>query len=218
MFKARAIGISVVVTVILGVAASPASASRSVTWEVPSSCIDSEEVVTADPPPGQPARSATGRVNILLPDGYDGRKRFPVLYLLHGANSAYDYWLDWSNGELTRAVADLPAVIVMPDAGMYGSWNNLWNGGRREPCYESYVLDGLIPLVQRRLQIRTGRRWHAVAGLSGGGLGAMNFASQEARLLRTGALVFRSPRPGDIQRSSTACWTRRRLRSSTQRS
>ena len=60
MFKARAIGISVVVTAILGVVASPASASRSVTWEVPSSCIDSEGVVTADPPPGQPARSARG--------------------------------------------------------------------------------------------------------------------------------------------------------------
>ena len=62
---------------------------------------------------------------------------------------------------------------------MYGSWNNLWNGGTREPCYETYVLDELIPLVQRRLRIRTGRRWHAVAGLSGGGLGAMNFAAKK---------------------------------------
>ncbi len=76
-------------------------------------------------------------------------------------------------------VGDFPAIIVMPDAGANGHYMNWWNGGRRgDPGWERYHLDELIPLVERRLKVRRGRRFHAIAGFSLGGYGAAFYASQ----------------------------------------
>ena len=118
------------------------------------------------------------RVNVLLPDGYDGGGRFPVLYLLHGHGDAYNTWARPDRGDVQRIAKGLGAIVVMPegDRGWYTDW---WNGGRRgDPAWERYYLEELIPLVERRLRIRPGRRWRAIAGLSMGGEGTMFFASQ----------------------------------------
>jgi S-formylglutathione hydrolase FrmB len=66
----------------------------------------------------------------------------------------------------------------MPEGarGWYADW---WNGGKRaEPGWERYYLDELMPLIEKRFRIRKGRRWHAIAGLSMGGEGAMYLAQQ----------------------------------------
>ena len=118
------------------------------------------------------------RANVLLPDGYDGKRRFPVLYLLHGAGDAYDSWADPELGNVLETAKELDAIIVMPegDTGFYTNW---WNGGRRgAPGWERFYLDELIPLVQKRYRVRPGRRWHAAAGLSMGGFGATFLATQ----------------------------------------
>lgn len=118
------------------------------------------------------------RVNVLLPDGYDGRKRFPVLYLLHGHGDAYDDWADPDHGDIREVAKDFPGIVVMPD-GDRGWYVNWWNGGDREsPAWERYHLGELIAVAERRLRIRPGRRWHAIAGLSMGGEGAIFYASQ----------------------------------------
>jgi len=134
-------------TVSGAVSAAPAASSTLVTMDVPSRCVDPAHVVMANPPPGKKARPPRLRANVLLPKGYDGKRRFPVLYLLTGAG-AYDYWLDYSYGELMKAVKDLPAIIVMPESGLVGAQANSWNGGRREPCWEHYALDELIPAIE----------------------------------------------------------------------
>src|SRR3954454_6931500 len=117
-------------------------------------------------------------VNVMLPDGYDGKRRFPVLFLLHGHGDTYDSWADPHNGDLLHLAAGLPAIVVMPEGGR-GWYVDWWNGGRRaETAWESYHLDELLPLVLHRFAVRRGRRWHAIAGLSMGGEGAMFYASQ----------------------------------------
>ena len=127
--------------------------------------------------PGLPAPQALP-VNVLLPDGYDGKRRFPVLYLLHGHGDTYNSWVDPKNGDLRHLAAGLPAIVVMPEGGR-GWYTNWWNGGKRgDPAWERYHLDQLIPLISRRFRIRSGRRWHAIAGLSMGGEGAMYYAEQ----------------------------------------
>ena len=165
-------------TVSGAVSAAPAASSTLVTMDVPSRCVDPAHVVMANPPPGKKARPPRLRANVLLPKGYDGKRRFPVLYLLTGAG-AYDYWLDYSYGELMKAVKDLPAIIVMPESGLVGAQANSWNGGRREPCWEHYALDELIPAIEGRFRVRPGRRWHAVGGFSNGGTGAINWAAKK---------------------------------------
>lgn len=116
------------------------------------------------------------KANVLLPDGYDRSKRWPVLYLLHGAGEAYTTWARKTKAdEVTKG---LPAIVVMPDAAT-GFYTNWFNGGRRgDPGWERYFLDEVIPMVERRFPIRPERRWHAVAGFSMGGFGSAYLASQ----------------------------------------
>jgi S-formylglutathione hydrolase FrmB len=123
-------------------------------------------------------------VNVQLPDGYDGRRRFPVLYLLHGSDAQYDFWLhspranDPRGGILPGLASDFPGIIVMPDGGADGHYVNWRSGLRGNPAWERYHLEELIPRVERRLRMRRGRRFHAIAGFSMGGYGATFYASQ----------------------------------------
>jgi S-formylglutathione hydrolase FrmB len=172
--------------IVLGAAlALPASAlaSKLETWVTQSRYVDPSAVQFNGPA----GRAKALRVNVLLPDGYDGKRRFPVLYLLHGHGDAYDSWADPGHGDVARIARGLGAIVVMPE-GARGWYTNWWNGGRRgAPAWERYHLDELIPLVERRLKIRSGRRWHAIAGLSMGGEGAVYYASQRPGYFGTAA-------------------------------
>ena len=133
-----------------------------------------------NPPCDGPARPNALRVNVLLPDGYDGakRKRWPVLYLLHGHGDSYDAWAAPCNGRVQEVAKGFPGIIVMPEAaqGWYTDW---WNDGKRaEPAWERYYLGELMPLIEKRFRILRGRQWHAIAGLSMGGEGAVYIAEQ----------------------------------------
>ena len=114
--------------------------------------------------------------NVLLPDGYDPGKRWPVLYLLHGAGENFRSWVTKTKAD--EVTAKLPAIVVMPDAAT-GFYTNWFNGGRRgSPGWERYFLDEVISAVEARFPIRPERRWHAVAGFSMGGFGTAYLASQ----------------------------------------
>ena len=177
MSARRACVLAVAAAACLGLAGT-AQAAEVVTWTTSSRFVDPQKVRFNGPPPGAPARPPALRVNVYLPDGYDGERRFPVLYLLHGHGDAYDYWTNPQRGDVTNLARALGAVIVMPE-GARGWYVNWWNGGRRaEPAWERYHLEELIPLVESRLRIRPGRRWHAIAGLSMGGEGALFYATQ----------------------------------------
>ena len=167
-------------------AAAPAQAAEILTWDGPkvgeSRFVDPAAAPESsyNEPPGVDERPNALRVSVYLPDGYGAqpKRRYPVLYLLHGQGDAYDSWPNAENGDLLETAAGFPGLIVMPegDRGFYANW---WNGGRRgQPAWERYHLDELIPLVEDRLRIRRGRRWHAIAGLSMGGEGSMFYASQ----------------------------------------
>jgi S-formylglutathione hydrolase FrmB len=166
----------------LGLVSAPAaraSGPRLVTWVTHSRFVD-PATQTFNRPPGVPPRPNRLRVNVLLPAGYDAhpRARYPVLVLLHGHGDAYDSWMNPQNGDLRNTAKGFGGIVVMPD-GARGWYTNWWNGGARgRPAWERYHLDELIPLMQRRLRIRPGRRWHAIAGLSMGGEGATYYAAQ----------------------------------------
>ena len=180
--------------------AAPASAApKLVTWKhTASRFLDPATSPFNSVPPEAPAQPQALPVNVLLPDGYDPHKRYPVLYLLHGHGDSYWSWFAQKNGDLVHTAPGFPGIVVMPEAGQgwYADW---WNGGRRgAPGWESYHLRELIPLVERRLPIRRARRWHAIAGLSMGGEATMYYASQRPGYFGSAAAF--SP-PLSIQRS-----------------
>jgi diacylglycerol O-acyltransferase / trehalose O-mycolyltransferase len=167
---------------------SPADAGRVVTWKTHSRHVNPGEVEFGRPPicaKCTPHPRDGLYVNVWLPDGYNGTRRFPVLYLLHGGDGQYDFWRQSPRENDPRGtivpdlVRDFPGIVVMPDGGADGHYMNWWSGGRRgDPGWERYHLEELIPLVERRLRVRRGRRFHAVAGFSLGGYGAAFYASQ----------------------------------------
>jgi S-formylglutathione hydrolase FrmB len=137
--------------------AAPASASTLQTWSVPSRFV---------------REPAPLKVNVILPDGYNGKSRFPVLYLLHGHGGHFNDWAE--SGDALAITKGLRAVVVMPEGA--NLWYANWRNG--SVSYERFFFDELIPLVEKRLRIRAGRRWHAIAGLSMGGQGSAFLATQ----------------------------------------
>jgi S-formylglutathione hydrolase FrmB len=171
---------ALVAVAVLVAAAAPASAApKLVTWKhTTSHFVDPASSPFNNVPADAPAKPQALPVNVLLPDGFTRARRYPVLYLLHGHGDSYWSWYSKSNGDLLRTAPGFPGIVVMPEAGQ-GWYTDWWNGGRRgAPGWESYHLRELVPLVEKRLPIRRGRRWHAIAGLSMGGEATAYYASQ----------------------------------------
>jgi len=143
--------------------------------EVTSFSLETDLVDTSSPGGRLDDDRTAPKVNVLLPSGYhDGSERYPVLWLLHGADHGADAWLD---GVQTLA-SDLPAIIVMPDGGLIGMYTDWWNGGSREgAAWATFHLDTVRSEVESRFRIRDGRQWHAIAGVSMGGQGALRYAA-----------------------------------------
>lgn len=155
-------------------AAQPASANRFVDIEVPSRFVD----ILEEPGGDVPGRPSTLHANVLLPDNYDPQRRrgYPVLYLLHGANGDYRTWEGFL--EVAELAADFPGIIVMPDGGHFGMYTDWYNRGDfGKPRWMSFHLVDLRRAIDKRFPIRSGRRWHAIAGVSMGGMGAVRYAS-----------------------------------------
>jgi S-formylglutathione hydrolase FrmB len=145
--------------------------ARLITIETPSRYVDPTKIVF-----NGPTRPLLAKV--LLPRGYleQPTRRWPVLYLLHGVTDGFDTWA--TLGDIGHTAADFPGIIVMPE-GARGFYTDWWQGGRRgDPGWERFFLDELIPQVEQRFRILPGRRWHAIAGVSMGGLGAAYLAGQ----------------------------------------
>jgi S-formylglutathione hydrolase FrmB len=110
------------------------------------------------------------RANVLLPTGYSARKAYPLLLLLHGLGGNYNLYA--SGVRIQQLMAGLDAIVVMPEgaSGWYTDW---WNNGERgNPSWESYELNEVLPWIVTHYKILPQRRYHAIAGISMGGLGA----------------------------------------------
>ena len=117
---------------------------------------------------------------VYLPPGYlDSGLDYPVIYLLHGGGGDAADWI--VQGELPAimdaaiaADADAAAIVVTPD-GTDGWWYDTIGGELRN---QEYVLDFLVPYVDRHFRTIAGRAGRAIDGLSNGGYGAMHLAAK----------------------------------------
>src|SRR3954470_105938 len=109
---------------------SPAAGSRLETWTTKSRFVDPSKVPFNGPPPGGPELAPALRVNVLLPDGFNRRRRYPVLYLLHGHGDRFDFWANPERGDVAEVAKGFSGIIVMPE-GARSWYTDWWNGGRR---------------------------------------------------------------------------------------
>jgi S-formylglutathione hydrolase FrmB len=126
----------------------------------------------------------TVQVRLLLPDGFadGGRSDWPVLYLLHGYGGDHADWTDLTDVEAFTASTDL--LVVMPDADV-GWYTDAWDGGAGGmPGWETFHTTELLQLIERNWGAGDRR---VVAGLSMGGLGAMDYAARHPGLFKAAA-------------------------------
>ncbi|MDT7543067.1 MAG: putative tributyrin esterase [Acidobacteriota bacterium] len=112
--------------------------------------------------------------NVLLPPDYDAKSeaatRYSVLYLLHGLGGSANDWVS-QRAHLKDYAARYQLIIVAPE-GKDGWYTD---GVAANEKFESYVVEELLPDVQKRFRTIEAREGRAVAGLSMGGYGALKF-------------------------------------------
>jgi S-formylglutathione hydrolase FrmB len=109
--------------------------------------------------------------NVVLPTAYQTDKdaRFPVLYLLHGLGGNYKNWTEKTS---PATFAKHQFIIVTVEGG-----NGWYTDSVSKPAdkYESYIVQELIPEIDKNFRTISDRKGRAIAGLSMGGFGALKF-------------------------------------------
>ncbi len=122
-------------------------------------------------------------VRILLPMGYatHPRRRYPVLYLLHGTSGGASDWT--TMGEAEQTTAGRPLIVVMPDIALGddgGGWCTNWPD--RRYSWEKFHIDQLVPWVDGDLRTVATRAGRGIAGLSQGGFCSTSYAARHPDL------------------------------------
>ena len=121
--------------------------------------------------------------NILLPAGYDESKEYPVLYVLHGFFENENRMITQGNGQMYtkqivgNAIASGEAkdmIVVVPFVFTSATMNDATgfaDPGSNEG-YDNFVddiVDSLMPHIEEKYSVKTGRENTAVTGFSMGG-------------------------------------------------
>ena len=132
------------------------------------------------------------RINIYTPPGYDSSsKKYPVLYLLHGAGGDEDEWVSF--GRATQILDNLiaqgkaePMIMVMTNghAGMEAApGESSWGfykpvhltTGTMDGAFEDSFIE-IIKFVESNYRVLADKTHRAIAGLSMGGFHSMHIS------------------------------------------
>jgi enterochelin esterase family protein len=139
-----------------------------------------------------PGLDMNRRISIYTPPGYEGtRKKYPVLYLLHGAGGDEEAW-----NELGRASQILdnliamakvePMIVVMPNGnvsqqaapgeGIRGYYKpQFMEPGTMDGRFEASFMD-IVNFVESSYRVKANKANRAVAGLSMGGFHSLHIS------------------------------------------
>ena len=125
------------------------------------------------------------RTLVYTPPGYSKKKKYPVLYLLHGIGGDEKEWLNGGNPPVILdnlyAQGKLePMIVVMPNGRAMK--NDRATGNIMAPDkvqafanFEKDLLNDLIPIIEKKYAVLADREHRAIAGLSMGGGQSLNF-------------------------------------------
>ncbi len=119
----------------------------------------------------------------LLSKGFDGKK-FPSLYLLHGAYDNADVWNEQLGQELQKIADEKQIMIICPSSEEFGWY--LDSPKITSNQIESFMIKELIPHID---QIYPSSKKRAIAGLSMGGHGAMLLGLKYPKLFSSMASI-----------------------------
>jgi enterochelin esterase-like enzyme len=118
---------------------------------------------------------------VYLPPDYQSNpsRRYPTLYMLHGAGGNYTEWSDSFLPErldqMIRGGEIQPLILILPDDTGDGPtyWANWSNGG---PQWADYIIQDVVGAIDKRYRTIPSGGSRAIGGLSMGGLGALHIA------------------------------------------
>jgi diacylglycerol O-acyltransferase/trehalose O-mycolyltransferase len=127
-----------------------------------------------------PAVGGQVRVRLLLPAHHQTKKnqRWPVLYLFHGCCDSYVSWT--RSTDIAQLTEHLDVLVAMPDGGAVGFYSD-WQSGPRWETFHTIELPMLLAQNYGAGTIA------AVAGLSMGGLGALDYAARHPGMFTVAA-------------------------------
>jgi len=125
------------------------------------------------------------RALVYTPPGYSKKKKYPVLYLLHGIGGDEKEWLNggrpqvildnlYAEGKIEPMIVVLPNGRAMKDDRAIG---NIMDTAkvRAFAVFEQDLLNDLIPYIEKKWPVLTDADHRAIAGLSMGGGQSLNF-------------------------------------------
>lgn len=125
------------------------------------------------------------RTLIYTPPGFSKKKKYPVLYLLHGIGGDEKEWLNGGHPEiiLDNLYADKkiePMIVVLPNGRAMKddrATGNIFDQAKVQAftTFEKDLLDDLTPFIEKKYPVLTDREHRAIAGLSMGGGQSLNF-------------------------------------------
>jgi len=136
--------------------------------------------------------SPVRRLLVYLPPSYrqDPKRRYPVVYLLHGARSTPEQWLNGvyqglnlqlTLDSLVGAAAIPELLVVMPDANnaLEGDW---YANSAATGKWEDFVVRDVVRHVDRRYRTDAKSARRALVGHSMGGFGALTIGFNHPKL------------------------------------
>lgn len=127
----------------------------------------------------------TRRTLIYTPPGFSKKKKYPVLYLLHGIGGDEKEWLNggkpqvildnlYAQGKIEPMIVVLPNGRAMKDDRATG---NIMAPDKVQAfaAFEQDLLNDLIPFIEKKYPVLKDREHRAIAGLSMGGGQSLNF-------------------------------------------
>ncbi len=122
---------------------------------------------------------------VYTPPGYSKKKKYPVLYLLHGIGGDEFEWLRngqpqvildnlYAQGKIKPMLVVLPNGRAMKDDRAVG---NIFDSTKVQAfaTFEQDLLNDLIPFIEANYPVHKDQKRRAIAGLSMGGGQSLNF-------------------------------------------
>lgn len=135
--------------------------------------------------------TADRKVYVYLPPGYakDKRKRYPVIYFLHGFgqdSAFYARVLGWPQSiDRGLATASLPEmIVVMPDA-MTPYGGSMYSSSITTGDWEAFVAKDLVAYVDRNYRTLARRESRGLSGHSMGGYGTLRIGMKYPQVFGT---------------------------------
>jgi enterochelin esterase-like enzyme len=123
------------------------------------------------------ALNAEERYFVYLPPDYrEAGRRYPALYLLHGAGGDKSEWVNYGliqAADRGMSTGALPSMVIVLPQGDLGYWVNHANDG---PAWGDYLVNDVVRHIDSTYRTLPDRDHRAIGGLSMGGWGALHAA------------------------------------------